>query len=81
MKGRRYRQRQCRHLDALGIYADGINIMGGRRGFCPDCRLVLDSLPLRVVTTGDQPTPCIPDRRGGLVADPFWLALTREDDQ
>lgn len=61
-RGRRYHQRQCRHLDALGIYGDGINVMNGRRGVCPDCGLLLDSLPRKVIATDDMPDPCAPLR-------------------
>jgi hypothetical protein len=76
-RGRRYRQRQCRHLDALGIYGDGINITG-KRGFCQECGLMLDSLPYKVTVTDKTPTPAVPDRDGYLVADQTYLRMVKE---
>ena len=76
-RGKRYRQRQCRHLAALGIYGNGINVMRGRRGVCVECGLVLDSLPIEVVPTGRTPVPCLPTPRGdGYIPDPIFMDAT-----
>ena len=75
---RRYRQRQCRHIGALGIYGDGINITG-KRGACLTCGLMLDALPMEVEPTGRQPIPALPDHHGGYVADPVFLKFCRPD--
>ena len=75
---RRYRQRQCRHIGALGIYGDGINITG-KRGVCLTCGLMLDALPMEVEFTGRQPIPALPDQRGGYEADPLFIKFIRPE--
>ena len=75
---RRYRQRQCRHIGALGIYGDGINITG-KRGVCLACGMMLDALPMEVEPTGLQPIPALPDYRGGYEADPLFIKFIRPD--
>lgn len=76
---RRYRQRQCRHLGALGIYGDGINLTG-KRGVCLDCGLMLDALPYRVEMTDRQPVPALPDHQGGYRPDPIWMRLVEDGE-
>lgn len=74
-RGRRYRQRQCRHLNAWGIYGDGIMAMRYRRGFCPACGVMLDALPMKLRVTDETPDPCIPSPAGGLMRDDVHLAI------
>lgn len=74
------RQRQCRHLHALGIYGDAI-LMTGKRGFCRDCGLWLDALPYRVEITDRTPPPAYPGDGGRVVVDPIWTHFFPEDGE
>lgn len=42
MRNKLFRRNRCPHSNLIGVYGDKINMVGGYRLFCNDCKMYLN---------------------------------------